>query len=107
MYMAPEQIRKDYLDERTDIYSLGLTFYEMLTWRMPFIGQNEQSILQKNLAEMPLAPHKVNESVPRLLSDMIMTMIEKKPENRYPSMDKVIYDFKKFLMDAKKRTRQL
>jgi serine/threonine-protein kinase len=84
-YMAPEQVVADPVDQRTDVYGLGMVMYRMFTGRLPFDGDEDVVILAKQLLHHPNPPSAfapVGERVDRV----ILTAIHKKPENRYPSM---------------------
>ena len=84
-YMAPEQGGRANLtmDHRADLYSLGITLYELLTGIRPFEGDDPARVLHRHMTELPKAPHAVAEGVPEDLSRAIMTLIEKNPEDRY------------------------
>ena len=88
-YMSPEQTGRmnRSIDFRTDIYSLGITFYEMLTGIKPFTTQDPLEMIHCHIAKKPVPPHKVNSSreIPIALSDIIMKMLAKRPEDRYQS----------------------
>ena len=87
--MSPEQTGRmtQYVDHRTDFYALGATFYEMLTGRTPFEGRDALEILHAHLARTPRAPHRVNASVPLPLSQIVLKLLEKNPQQRYQSAD--------------------
>ena len=91
-YASPEQIRGEKVDERSDIYSLGCTLYEMLTGRPPFIGDNIFAITTKHLKEDPLPPSKFNKQIPKWLDEIVLTMISKDPRDRYQKPEEVIHD---------------
>lgn len=88
-FMSPEQIRGDNVDEKTDIYSLGVTFYYMFTGQIPLVGGNIKEIFNKHLNEKPEAPDKLRNGIVPELSALIMQMMEKDPYKR-PSMKKII-----------------
>lgn len=84
-YMSPEQIEGLPLDARSDIYSLGATFYHLVTGRPPYQGPSTAAILISHASE-PLVPAcQVDSSVPRAISDLIDRMMAKRPQDRYPS----------------------
>ncbi len=86
-YLSPEQSRKTEreIDHRSDLYSLGVLFYEMLVGKNPFASSDPLKIIHAHLARTPEAPHLVNEALPPILGNIILKLLEKKPENRYQS----------------------
>jgi serine/threonine-protein kinase len=84
-YLSPEQAQGLPLDGRSDIYSLGVVLYEMLTGRRPFEGDSPVSIAYKHVREMPKPPTAYREDVPRPLQAIVLTALTKKPEDRYSS----------------------
>lgn len=82
-YVAPEQAKDaTWVDLRADIYSLGVTFYEALTGRLPFEGRNRVQVIFQHINATPTAPSVVNPEVPALASDMCMWMLAKNPDER-------------------------
>jgi eukaryotic-like serine/threonine-protein kinase len=84
-YLSPEQAQGLPLDGRSDIYSLGVVVYEMLTGRRPFEGDSPVSIAYKHVREMPRPPSTHRGDIPRSLEAIIMTAMAKRPEDRYSS----------------------
>ena len=82
LYMSPEQTIGESSDERSDLFSLGAVMYEMATGVAPFQAPSALGVMKRIVDETPKPPHAVNPAVPRPLSDLIMSLIEKKPENR-------------------------
>ncbi len=82
-YMSPEQAKGLKLDERSDIYSLGLVFYELLTGQTAFKGSYE-AVIHQRLFGMPPPPKSLNPHLPKALDSLVMQMIAKEPENRPP-----------------------
>ena len=85
VYMSPEQVaaqRVD-VDHRTDIYSLGVTLYEMLTLRVPFEGHTREAVLRQILVKEPRAPRRVNRRIPKDLETICLKAMEKDPDKRY------------------------
>ncbi len=82
-YMSPEQVEGKEVDERSDIYSLGIILYEMVTGRAPFEGETPLSIAHKHKYELPANPRKLNPQAPEDLSRLILRCLEKDREKRY------------------------
>jgi len=91
-YMSPEQVDGKKADERSDIYSLGIILYEMVTGRVPFGGDTPLSIALKHKNEIPRNPKKVNAQITEALSQMIMKCLEKKREKRYQNAAELLQD---------------
>lgn len=96
-YMSPEQIVGDKLDFRTDIFSLGIVFYQMLTGRKPFLEDDVRSVMHKIRLDRFTAPRRLNPAVPRSLERILARCMEKLPHNRYPSMQALIQDLEDLL----------
>ena len=87
-YMSPEQIRGKRVDERSDIYSLGVCMYELFTNKVPYEAKDRKEIMKMHISSKvkPELPHKANPKVPLPLSRIIMTALEKQPEKRFQSV---------------------
>lgn len=85
-YFSPEQARGGVIGEKSDIYSLGVVMYEMVTGQLPFDGDSAISIAMKHLQEPVEDPAKLNPDIPRSIHDVIMRALEKDPDRRYPSV---------------------
>jgi hypothetical protein len=96
-YMSPEQILGEKLDARSDIWSLGVVFYQMLTGRKPFIEDSERSVLQRIRLERYIQARRINPSVPRILERILARCMAKLPMDRYPSTQALIHDLDEFL----------
>src|SRR4028118_214116 len=86
-YMSPEQTGRmnRSLDYRTDFYSLGVTFYELLTGKLPFETTDALELVHCHIAKVPMSPHQVNSEIPKALSDIVMKLMAKTAEERYQS----------------------
>lgn len=94
-YMAPEQIKAMEADERTDIYSLGVTVYELLAERPPFAGEDTYAKMQHHLTSDPVPLKKRAPDVPEELEKIISKAMQKNPKNRYQSMAALLNDIEK------------
>ncbi|MBA7688865.1 Serine/threonine-protein kinase PknD [subsurface metagenome] len=88
-YMSPEQAEVKEVDQRSDIYSLGVILYEMVTGRVPFEGEAPLGIAMKHKSEMPKDPREFNAQIPEDLSHVILRCMEKDKKNRYQSAGEV------------------
>ena len=88
-YMAPEQIRGETVDARTDVYAMGAMLYEMVTGRLPFEGPSLMAILSKHLTEMPARPQarRPDLAIPPALEQLVMDALQKAPAARPPTME--------------------
>ena len=97
-YISPEQARGGFSDERSDIYSLGITMYEMVTGKVPFEGENTVSIALAHLEDAIVPPSVYNPEISISLERIILKCTEKKPERRYASANDVIADLREALL---------
>jgi serine/threonine protein kinase len=87
-YMSPEQCEgRGNVDHRTDIYALGIVIYEMITGRVPFVGDGYGEILVQHLTQMPVPPSTIRGVIPPHVEAIVMKALNKRPEDRYPTMD--------------------
>jgi serine/threonine protein kinase len=91
-YMSPEQALGNPLDGRSDIFSLGVISYEMLTGERPFSGSSSTTIIYKIVHEDVVPPHKLNVTIHPGLEHIVLRMLEKSPDNRYQTCGEVIQD---------------
>lgn len=89
-YIAPETIRRKRPDVRTDIYSLGITIYEMLTGRPPFISTDRDDILKKHLLEQPAYMRTCRKDISMKMDELVLHMLSKRREDRPETIDEVI-----------------
>jgi len=89
-YMSPEQVEGKDVDQRSDIYSLGVILYEMVTGRRPFEGETPLSVAHKQKYEAPEDPRKLNAQVPEELNRVILRCLEKDKEKRYQSAEELL-----------------
>jgi len=94
-YMSPEQIRKQALDGRADIFGLGATYYEVVTGRPPLRGNTIPDLLNKQLTEKPLSPQAHNKDVTDDFANLILRMLSKKKEERPQSCHDVLIAMRK------------
>ena len=94
-YLSPEQARGTYIDFRTDIYSLGIVLYEMVTGVLPFEGDSPVTVALKHIQEEPIPPKNLNSSVPSSLNNLILKATQKEPIKRYENAKELIQDLNK------------
>ena len=103
-YLAPEQTGRTgrSVDQRADLYALGATLYELATGAPPFGTEDPLRLTHDHLARVPVAPAEMNSAVPEALSEIILRLLEKEPDQRYQTADGVLYDLER-LRDAATR----
>jgi len=95
-YMSPEQIKGKVVDGRSDIFSLGVVLYEMITGEKPFPGQNITTVIYKIVNEEPTAPRDIDSSIHPGLNDIIMKALAKEPAARYQSCRELFEDLRNY-----------
>ncbi|MGB9779237.1 Stk1 family PASTA domain-containing Ser/Thr kinase [Caldanaerobacter sp.] len=100
-YFSPEQAKGSIVDERTDIYSLGIVLFEMLTGKVPFEGESPISVALKHIQEDIIPPSRFNEKVPEELDKIVMKATQKDPNLRYQTASEFLKDLDTFLRNPK------
>ena len=98
-YVSPEQARGGYCDAKSDIYSVGITMYEMITGRVPFDGDSTVTVAMKHLQENITPPSQYAPDMSKALEKIILKCTQKSPERRYESTTLLIQDLKRALVD--------
>ena len=96
-YFSPEQAQGHAVDPRSDLYSLGVVLYEMLTSRTPFSGDTPVAVAYKHVQEEAIPPSRINPNVPPALEAIDMKLLAKDPAQRYPSAEDLRADLRRFL----------
>ena len=91
-YIAPEQVQGKRGDQRSDMYSLGIMFYEMLTGQVPFSGPNPLAVMNDRLVQDPTPPRELNAEIPPEIEEIVFRALEKDPRHRYASAHEMEWD---------------
>jgi len=102
-YMSPEQTGRmnRVVDSRSDMYSLGITLYELITGRLPFSAKDPLEWVYSHIAQTPVSPNKISSVIPKMISDIIMKLMAKVAEERYQTAAGLKYDLEKCLTELK------
>lgn len=98
-YISPEQAQGGVIDEKTDIYSVGIMLFEMLTGQLPFEADSPVSVAIKQIQSQAVLPRSINPSIPKGLEEITMKAMEKDPEKRYQSAAEMLQDIDAFKRD--------
>lgn len=91
-YSSPEQARGGYTDEKSDIYSIGVTIYEMVTGKLPFDGETPVAVALKHITEEPILPSTIKPCIPQALNQIIIKAMAKSKQERYETVSELIND---------------
>ncbi|MGM0580322.1 MAG: trifunctional serine/threonine-protein kinase/ATP-binding protein/SpoIIE family protein phosphatase [Bacteroidota bacterium] len=96
-YISPEQTGRvnRIIDYRSDLYSLGITLYELLCGSLPFETDDSLELIHFHIAKKPVAPHKLNKNIPEVISEIILKLLSKNAEDRYQSAEGLLHDLNK------------
>ena len=95
-YMSPEQVVGQAVDGRSDIFSLGIMLYEMLTGKTPFTGENISAIMYQILNDDPIPPRTFNQSIPEAINFIVLKALSKHPDQRYQNAKEMARDLKRY-----------
>ena len=98
-YFSPEQAKGGYTDAKSDIYSLGVVMYEMLTGKVPFDADTSVSVALKHMQENPVPPMEINENIPKAVNDIILKAMQKEPMARYQTATAMLRDLSRALKE--------
>ena len=98
-YISPEQAGSRKIDARSDIYSLGIMLYEMVTGKLPFTADTPIAVIFKHIHDAPTPPTKLNPTIPRGLEQIILCAMEKNPQNRYQSAAQMLRHLRRLKLD--------
>ena len=99
-YISPEQAKGDgVIDQQSDIYSVGIILYEMLTGQLPFEGENPIAVAMKQIDEIAVSPSLINGKIPQGLEEIVLKAMAKNPSNRYVSTSEMLQDLTRFIQN--------
>ena len=100
-YMSPEQAKREKVDQRSDIYSLGIMMYEMLTGKTLFDADTREDYMEKHINEFPKSPSSINPNIPHLLENIVLKCLEKDRNKRYQNAEEIISELDKLIIEPK------
>src|SRR5262249_38352904 len=106
IYMSPEQAKGQPVDARSDLFTVGIIFYELLTGSVPFLGRSVADSLRKRYEETAVPPLVLNSQIPKTLNEIVLKCLETVPEKRYQRAEDLIRDLERFLGIAKPTSRR-
>ncbi|MDD5654287.1 MAG: AAA family ATPase, partial [Candidatus Omnitrophica bacterium] len=97
-YLSPESsgILRKPIDVRSDIYSLGVLFYQLVSGRLPYLAQDVSTLIHQHIAQVPDPPVKINSQIPSVIENIVLRLIAKDPQDRYQSLTGLIADLKEY-----------
>ncbi|MFA5116239.1 MAG: AAA family ATPase, partial [Candidatus Omnitrophota bacterium] len=97
-YLSPESsgILRKPIDSRSDVYSIGILFYQLLTGRLPYIADDISNLIHQHIATKPTPPSKANNQIPPVLDNMVLRLIAKEPQERYQALSGLIFDLMEY-----------
>ena len=98
-YFSPEQARGGYVDEKSDLYSIGIVFYEMVTGRLPFDGEAPVAVALKHLQSEPKIPSELIPGLRKGVNDIIMKAMQKDVKKRYQTADDMLADLLRIVVE--------
>ncbi len=98
-YFSPEQGRGEPCDQRTDLYALGVVFYELLTGRLPFTGENATSVIYQHIHAPPKAPRELDPNIPDFYQAVVLKCMQKRADDRYVTAAELISDLERLHAD--------
>ncbi|WP_461204472.1 Stk1 family PASTA domain-containing Ser/Thr kinase [Clostridium sp. DL1XJH146] len=102
-YISPEQAKGHIVDEQSDLYSLGIVLYEMITGKLPFNADSAVTLAIMHIQDEIVNPNDINESIPKSVNNLVAKLLQKEKYNRYCNADKVIDDIKNLISDINYR----
>jgi serine/threonine-protein kinase len=99
-YVAPETAEGKGVDARSDLYSLGVVFYEMVTARKPFVGDTPFATIRKHCSEDPTPPSAFTVGLPPVVEAIVLRLLAKKPADRFPGAEELLIELRDFINRA-------